>query len=113
VRLVRSSGGAGWVMTDEEAFAASRLLARHGVPTSLEGAAALAAAGRAAAEAGLRSAVVVLTGAHRGPSDDPPPAGGGARGPVSVASIEDALAAMAAVEAAPRAVPAAPVDGPS
>lgn len=62
VRLIRASGGAGWVVSDVEAAAASRRLAALGVETSLEGAAALAAAERAARERGIRSAVLVLTG---------------------------------------------------
>ncbi len=100
VRLVRASGGAGWVMTDGEAFDASRLLARHGISTSLEGAAALAAARRAVVEMGLRTAVVVLTGAHRGPSDDPPQVAEGTAGATPVASVGEALAAMNAVDEA-------------
>lgn len=62
VRLIRASGGAGWVVTDAEAATAGRRLAALGVETSLEGAAALAAAERAAREGGIRSAVLVLTG---------------------------------------------------
>ncbi len=61
-RLVQRSGGSGWVIHDEEADAATELLADCGIETSLEGAAALAAAGRAARETGLRRAIVLLTG---------------------------------------------------
>lgn len=61
-RLIKASGGSGWVIQDEEADAAQALLAGFGVETSLEGAASLAAARRAAREAGLHSAVVILTG---------------------------------------------------
>jgi threonine synthase len=62
VRAIASSGGSGWIVTDSEAGAARAALARHGVDTSLEGAAALAAATRAASERGLRRVGVVLTG---------------------------------------------------
>ncbi|MFN2252300.1 MAG: pyridoxal-phosphate dependent enzyme [Anaerolineae bacterium] len=62
VRLVESTGGSGWVVTDEEAEDALALLRERGVDTSLEGAASLAAARRAAHEHGLGSAVVLLTG---------------------------------------------------
>lgn len=61
-RWIRASGGSGWVITDAEADAADRLLASHGIRTSLEGAAAVAAAARAAARGFRGSAVVVLTG---------------------------------------------------
>lgn len=97
-RLVRGSGGAGWVIADDEAFAASRLLSSHGVATSLEGAASLAAARRAATEAGVRSAVVVLTGAHRGPADDPSEGAQARSEIVQTANVDEALAAMAAFE---------------
>jgi threonine synthase len=93
-RLVRASGGAGWVITDDEAFAAARLLAGHGVLTSLEGAAALAAAARAAREVGCRSALVVLTGAHRGSVDDPPVAAAGSGRVRSVADLSEVLAVL-------------------
>ena len=61
-RLIQSSGGWGWVVTDAEADAALAELAALGIETSLEGGAALAAAGRAARERGLRSAAVILSG---------------------------------------------------
>lgn len=93
-RLVRASGGRGWVIADDEAFAAARLLAEHGVLTSLEGAAALAAAGRAARERGCLSALVVLTGAHRGPSDDPPAAATAAGRGRAVADLAEVLAVL-------------------
>lgn|GEM_PF-1259850 len=70
VRLARGSGGAGWVVTDEEAWQASHLLERHGIATSLESAASVAAAARAAAEAGVESAIVVLTGRRRSPAQE-------------------------------------------
>ncbi len=61
-RIIRGTGGSGWVIRDEEAYESLRMLGRHGVETSLEGAAALAAARRAAAEGQLHSAIVILTG---------------------------------------------------
>jgi threonine synthase len=61
-RLINESGGRGWVMLDAEADQAQSLLLAHGIESSLEGAASLAAAGRAARETGLKSALVVLTG---------------------------------------------------
>jgi threonine synthase len=61
-RLIRDSGGSGWVVSDAEALVAARLLADHGVATSIEGAASLAGAMRAAREVGVGSAVVILTG---------------------------------------------------
>lgn len=73
VRLARRSGGAGWVVTDEEAWQAARLLEKHGVETSLESAASVSAAARAAAEAGVESAIVVLTGRRRSSAAEPPP----------------------------------------
>jgi threonine synthase len=66
VRLVAGTGGSGWVITDREAGEAQDLLRAHGIDTSLEGAACVAAARRAADEQGLRSAVVLLTGRPRG-----------------------------------------------
>ena len=69
VRAVRASGGSGWVIGDDEALEAAALLRAHGIPAALEASAALAAAGRAAREGGLRSAVVVISGAER-PSPD-------------------------------------------
>lgn len=70
VRLVRASGGAGWAIGDDEADRAAARLRAHGVPAALEAAAALAAAERAAREQGLRTAVVVISGAER-PAPDP------------------------------------------
>jgi threonine synthase len=64
-RLIAASRGSGWVVTDDEADAAARLLADHGIDTSLEGAASLSAAARAARAGAVRSAVVVLTGRAR------------------------------------------------
>lgn len=63
-RLILASGGAGWVVTDAEADEAAAWLRAEGVTSSLEGAASLAAAARAG-RAGLREAVVVITGAAR------------------------------------------------
>lgn len=65
VRLVRASGGSGWVIGDEEADAAAALLRAEGIPAALEAAAALAAAGRAARAGAVRSAVVVVSGRER------------------------------------------------
>jgi threonine synthase len=94
-RIIKSSGGSGWVILDEEAELAAALLAAFGVETSLEGAASLAAAGRAARESGLRRAVVILTGR-------PPLAPEAVVGSVStprLAIVEDIGAALRLVEA--------------
>lgn len=72
-RWILASGGSGWVMTDVEADAASALLYAHGIDTSLEGAASLAAAYRAARAGVVRSAVVVLTGRQRDVAESPSP----------------------------------------
>ena len=68
-RLVGRTGGGGWIVTDEEADAAAARLAAHGILASPEGAASLAAAGRAAREGGVRTAIVVLTGRPDWPPD--------------------------------------------
>lgn len=70
-RLVGASGGRGWIMTDAEADAADALLRASGLAVAYETAGAVAAAGRAAAEIGLRRAVVVVTGADRGAAARP------------------------------------------
>lgn len=79
-RLIAAGGGGGWVVTEAEAAAADALLRRVGIAVSIEGAASLAAVGRAAAERGVRRAVVVLTGAERtaaGAADDDKALGAG------------------------------------
>jgi threonine synthase len=93
-RLIRASGGGGWIVSDDEAYGAARLLADHGITTSLEGTAALAAASRAAREIGLTSAVVVLTGRRRGPVDDPPVSHGSSGGVWSVVELAEVLAVV-------------------
>lgn len=92
-RLIAASGGGGWIVEDDEAFEALDRLAAHGVETSLEGAAALAAATRAASTGGVARACVLLTGhASLGPE-----VGAVARGSaMAVQSVEEALAALAA-----------------
>jgi threonine synthase len=105
LRAVRASGGAGWVISDAEAEAAAALLAEHGILTSLEGSAALAAAARAAREAGIRTAGVVLTGSHHGatetvPQADLAKAAASAQGSVhAVESLSEVLAVLEAGEA--------------
>jgi threonine synthase len=91
-RWMAATGGRGWVVTDAEAAAALELLLGHGIDTSLEGAASLAAAGRAAAETGLRSAVVVLTG-HASQRPDYASLAAGAR-VRQVATVAEAVAAL-------------------
>jgi threonine synthase len=118
-RIVRATGGSGWVVTDEEAEAADRLLREAGIDAALEGAAALAAAGRAARETGLRSAAVVITGARRREADAAAPASG-AREPGALAadrvhhvqSLDDALVALARHEAARSSRIISERDGP-
>jgi hypothetical protein len=90
-RAIASSGGWGWTVSDAEAHAAHAALARCGIDTSLEGAAGLAGAARAAAERGVRSAVVVLTG-HASQRPDWTIVPDGAL--TSVASVADARAAL-------------------
>ncbi len=71
-RWIARTGGGGWVVTDAEAEAAESRLLAHGIETSLEGAAALAAAIRAADAGRIRSATLLLTGAAGdGPADGP------------------------------------------
>lgn len=62
VRAVRSSGGTGWRVSDDDAEAAAALLAQHGLETSLEGGASVAAAAQAARDGGPSRVVAVLTG---------------------------------------------------
>lgn len=64
-RLIGASGGRGWIVSDAEADAADALLRASGRAVAYEAAGAVAAAGRAAAECGLRRAIVVITGADR------------------------------------------------
>jgi len=74
-RIIVGSGGSGWVIDDAGAERASALLSRHGLKCALEGAASLAAAGRAAGQGRVRRPVVIITGAHRGggsPASGPP-----------------------------------------
>ncbi len=61
-RAVSSSGGTGWVVSDDQAQEAAAILGQHGVETSLEGAASVAAAARAARAGGPRRVVAILTG---------------------------------------------------
>ena len=72
VRHVRRAGGRGWSIGDDEADAADALLRRYGLAVAYEAAGAVAAAGRAAAEAGVRRAIVVVTGADRDEAADRP-----------------------------------------
>ncbi len=65
VRLISRSSGSGWMVTDSEAHAASRLLDLQGINVAIESAASLAAAQRAAEAGRVRRAVVILTGARR------------------------------------------------
>jgi threonine synthase len=68
-RAVRETGGRGWVIADGDAEATKKRLASFGVDTSLEGAAAVAAAARSAREGGPARVVAVLTG-HASTADD-------------------------------------------
>ena len=68
VRSIKRTGGSGWIVTDDEALAARRLLESTGIHVALESAAALAGAQRAARDGAVRKAIVVLTGERRRPS---------------------------------------------
>jgi threonine synthase len=92
-RAVRDTGGRGWTVADDEADSAQAVLAEHGIETSLEGAAAVAAAGRAARSVGLTRAVAVLTG-HA--SSRPDFAAVGASAVWRVGDLAEALAVVRA-----------------
>lgn len=87
VRAVKDSGGWGWTVGDAETLAADALLRAAGLEPALEGAAALAAAARAAAETGLRRAIVVISGRAGAPE-----AGGSVQ---TVADLDAALLRVA------------------
>ncbi len=76
-RWLRSSGGIGWVETDDDILAARDLLRGCGVDTSPEGAACLSAAKRARAMQALtpQSRIVVMLTGHgsQWPADDGAP----------------------------------------
>jgi hypothetical protein len=95
VRTARDSGGGGWVVTDDEAEDAARILRACGITTSLEGAASLAAARRAVRTSGLCEATVILTGRHRGAAVEPGVSGAAAASgedPSAQVPIEGAVA---------------------
>jgi threonine synthase len=100
-RWILATGGSGWVITDEEAAAAGALLADHGLETSLEGAAALAAAHRAARAGLIRTAVVLLTGRPPAPAEVPPVDGGGEH----LVHVFDLHQVEAVLDEAPAPVP--------
>ncbi|MEO8083287.1 MAG: pyridoxal-phosphate dependent enzyme [Ardenticatenales bacterium] len=103
-RVVVASGGAGWVITDAQADVADALLRAAGICAAIEGAASLAAAARAAAETGVRRAVVVLTGAARdGDEADSADGADAAADRRSAAMVERSAVPHAAADALPHA----------
>lgn len=91
VRWVRAGGGSGWTVGDAEALAADALLRAAGIEAALEASAALAGICRAADEAGLRRAILVVTG--RGVQEEAAPAA------FAEARVADLAAALRRVEA--------------
>jgi threonine synthase len=62
VRLIRESGGFGWIVSDREIMSALKILNRHGIDTSPEGGAAFAALLKAGTKKSRGRVVCLLTG---------------------------------------------------